>query len=127
DTSEAVAWATFYRSVLEERGVVILLPEDLAEAAELTVLSPGETYGTLTVFPEGRRIEGVGPRDVVIASSAPGELDLVAGLITTLPQNEFSHGNLRFLEMGVPNAVVPDIRDWPEVEALDGSLVRLVA
>ncbi len=119
--------AEFYREVLAAKGVTVVLPEDLAAASGVDILVEGEAYGYLNVVPDGQALEDYGPRDVVVVRSAPSDLSIVAALITADPQNEFSHVNLRLGEKGIPNASIPGIYTWPDLDAKQSLLVHVVA
>ena len=115
------------RPALAEADVDVLLPEDLRPGLVAETYVPGEGYGTLLVVPEGELVREYGPRDIVIAPSAPNDISLVAGLVTKDPQNVHSHVNLRLAEKQVPSASVPGIYDNALVAAYAGKLVHLVA
>jgi pyruvate,water dikinase len=66
-----------------------------------------------------------GPRDLVVMEGALEDLGLVAGLVTSLPQNVHSHVNLRMREKKIPNARVSDIFADGVLAQLDGKLARL--
>lgn len=119
--------AEFYRDVLAAKGVTVVLAEDLAAASGVDILVEGEAYGYLNVVPDGQKLHDSGPRDVVVVRSAPVDLSIVAALITADPQNEFSHVNLRLGEKRIPNASIPGIYAWPDLEAKQSLLVHLVA
>jgi pyruvate,water dikinase len=115
------------REALLERGVPVLLPDDLIAGLGAEVYSEGESYGYLRIVPEGEPIEDYAPREVLIASSAPNDIGIVSGLITKNPQSLHSHVSLRLREKATPNASVPDIYDNAFVHTLDGSLVHVIA
>ncbi|MCB9681696.1 MAG: hypothetical protein H6733_09515 [Alphaproteobacteria bacterium] len=71
-------------------------------------------------------LDDLGPDDVVIASHAPPELSIVAGLLTDAVQSAHSHLNLRLAEKGTPSATVPDIVDTVRDAGLVGTLVHVV-
>jgi pyruvate, water dikinase len=117
------------QTALRARGVDFALHEQLKPAVGAESYSVGEAYGFLRVVPAGQSVAAVaaeaGPRDIVIAESASEDLGLVAGLVTTLPQNIHSHLNLRLREKKIPNARIADILRDQAVTTLDGRLARL--
>lgn len=115
------------RDQLRERGVPVLMPEELRAGLGAEVYSEGESYGYLKIVPAGEPIEDYAPRDVLIASSAPNDISIVSGLITASPQSMHSHVSLRLREKNVPNASVPNIYENAFVQTLDGRLVHVVA
>jgi hypothetical protein len=110
---------------LAERGIATLFPSDLIPDLEHVAYSEGEGYGYLRVVPEGEPLDTYGPRDVVVVTSAPNDISVVAGLITKNPQNALGHVNLRLHEKGIPNAAVPDIYEASWLTALDTRLVHI--
>ena len=64
------------------------------------------------------------PREVVIFAALPNELPRVAGIISTVPQTQLSHVNLRAVQNGIPNAFIRDALDEPDIADLIGSYVR---
>ena len=112
---------------LLERGVPMLMPEELRAGLGAEIYSEGEAYGHLRILPESAPIEDYAPREVLIASSAPNDIGIVSALITANPQSLHSHVSLRLREKQIPSASVPDIYDNAFVQALEGSLVHVVA
>jgi hypothetical protein len=111
---------------LAGRGVDVVDWATLRPGVTAEGYSLGEGYGFLRMVPRGKPPIDYGPRDVLVADSAPVDLGLVAGLVTALPQNLHSHVNLRLREKMIPNASVPAIYDNTVVALLDGKLVHLV-
>ena len=120
-------YVRFYQSVLASKGVTVVYPDELAINNQIDVLSEGEAYGYLRVIPQGSTVRDYGPRDIVVATSAPNGLSIVAGLITANPQNRYSHLNLRLLGKATPNAVISNVYDSEDILALNGRLVRFEA
>lgn len=112
---------------LERAGVPVLEPSALRPGLGAEVYTEGEAYGHLRIVPEGAALEDYGPKDVVIATSAPNDVSLLSGLITAHPQSLHSHVNLRLREKSIPNASAPDIYDNQLVQSLAGELVHLRA
>jgi pyruvate,water dikinase len=116
-------------AALKARGVDFALRSQLAPDVGAESYSLGKAYGFLRVVPAGQSVQVVideaGPRDIVIAESATDELGLVAGLITTLPQNIHSHLNLRLREKKIPNARIGGILGDQAIVNLDGRLAYL--
>lgn len=113
--------------ILEAGDVDVLMPEALRPGLTAEIYVQGEGYGTLRVVPEDELVLDYGPRDIVIAASAPNDISVVQGLVTRDPQNVHSHVNLRLAEKGVPSASVAGIYDNALVQTYDGKLVHLVA
>jgi pyruvate,water dikinase len=120
---------TANQAALAARGIDFASHEQLKPAGGAESYSLGKAYGFLRVVPVGQSVlavaEEAGPRDIVIAESASDELGLVAGLITTLPQNIHSHLNLRLREKQIPNARVANILQDQAIASLDGRLAYL--
>jgi pyruvate,water dikinase len=127
DGAAQTAHVRSVRAALQERGVPVLMPDELAQSLGAQVYSEGEAYGYLRVVARGEPLDEHGPRDVIVVQSAPGDLALAAALISEHPQSEHSHLNLRLREKGVPNASLPDVYQNALVEALAGSLVHVTA
>jgi len=113
------------RDALEERGIAVLLPRDLIPDSGHVAYSEGEGYGYLHVVPDGEALDTYGPRDIVVVTSVPNDISIVAGLISKNPQNELGHVNLRLHEKGIPNAAMPSVYGAPWVESLASKLVHL--
>lgn len=114
------------RAALTARGIALVRPSELLPELEHVAYSEGESYGYLHVVPEGEALATHGPRDVVVVTSAPNDISVVAGLISKNPQNELGHVNLRLHEKGIPNAAMSSVYDAPWVTALDEKLVHVV-
>lgn len=113
------------RTALAKQGIAAISPNELSLALGGKVYSPGEGYGFLRL-PTATNPQ-VGRRDIVVFSSAPPDLGIVAGVVSELPQSLHSHLNLRLKEKQIPNASLPGILSNPVLQSLEGSLVRLVA
>jgi hypothetical protein len=111
--------------VLAGRGVAVGDLERLRPVVGAEGYSLGEGLGYLRIVPRGRRADSYGPRDVLVTEGTFEDLGLVAGLITSLPQNVHSHVNLRLREKQIPNARIPQVYDNPALAMLDGRLIRL--
>jgi pyruvate,water dikinase len=110
---------------LRGRAVDVIDPILLRPGGGAEGYSLGESYGYLRIIPRGQRPTDYGPRDVLVTEGTSEDLSLVAGLITSLPQNLHSHVNLRLREKMIPNARVPDIYQNQVVSLLDGKLVHV--
>jgi pyruvate,water dikinase len=110
---------------LAARGVDVLDLRMLRPGGGTESYSLGESYGYLRIVPQGQRALDYGPRDVLVVEGSSEDLSLVAGLVTSLPQNLHSHVNLRLREKMIPNARVPDIYQNQVVTLLDAKLVHL--
>jgi len=113
------------RDALADRGIAVLLPSDLIPDFGHVAYSEGEGYGYLHLVPEGEALDTYGPRDIVVVTSVPNDISVVAGLVSMNPQNELGHVNLRLHEKGIPNAAMPNVYDAPWVAALASKLVHL--
>jgi hypothetical protein len=112
-------------STLATKGVDVIDPAALRPADGAEGYSLGEGYGFLRIVPAGVKASDYSPRDVLVTESPPEDLSLVAGLVSSLPQNLHSHVNLRLREKMIPNARVPDIYQNRVVSLLDGKLVHI--
>ncbi len=109
---------------LEAASVAWIRPEQLAPSLKAEVYSAGEAYGYVRkVTPD--QLGEVGPRDVVIADVAPGELGIVSALITANVQSSVSHLNLRLREKRIPNAAAPQLFESGFFDSLEGTLVHV--
>ena len=109
---------------LADVGLLVATPAELAgDATE--IYSRGTTFGTLTLVPTGTSLGDYGPRDLLVLESAPNDIGIVAGLITSQPQNLHSHVNLRLDEKDLPNARIKSATTSQKLIRLDGQLVRL--
>jgi len=113
-------------AILEAGDVDVIMPEALRPGLTAEAYVQGEGYGTLRVVPADELVLDYGPRDILIAASAPNDISVVQGLVTRDPQSVHSHVNLRLAEKGVPSASVSAIYDNALVRTYDGKLVHLV-
>lgn len=114
-----------YRLALEAGDVDTLGPDQLRPGLIAEPYVQGVGYGTLRLVPETSPALEWGPRDIVIAASAPNDISLVAGLVTRDPQNPHSHVNLRLAEKQIPSASVSTIYDNELVATYADKLVKL--
>jgi pyruvate,water dikinase len=111
---------------LAAAGITVAAYASLAPDVEAEGYSVGDGYGYVRVVPPGGSLPpDLGPRDLLIVEGASEEIGLVAGLVTALPQNVFSHLNLRLREKGVPNARVSNIFEDRTLAEIDGRLAHL--
>lgn len=129
-----VAEGPAQRELIQERvaefaaaGIVATDAATLAGDIESEVYSEGTGYGTLVIVPADQRLVEYGPRDVLVLESAPNDIGVVSGLITSQPQNLHSHVNLRLDEKDIPNVRIPNATESPLLLGLEGRLVRLEA
>lgn len=120
----ALAVAERSAAQLAEAGVVWTTPRQLQSGVRATIYSDGEAYGYVRHL-TGSDVSTVSPRDVVIASAAPGELGLVSALVTEQTQSSVSHLNLRLREKHIPNAAAPELFESGFFESLEGTLVHV--
>lgn len=120
----ALAFAEQASEALTQAGVVWIAPRQLQPDVAATVYSDGEAYGYVRHVTDGD-VAAVTPRDVVVASGAPGELGLVAALVTEQVQSSVSHLNLRLREKHIPNAAAPGLFDSGFFESMEGVLVHV--
>jgi pyruvate,water dikinase len=108
-------------------GIPVLYRDQLTRG-EYAAYSVGENYGYLHIVPEGTRpdVEAIGPEDVLVVEGAPANLSLVAGLISSELQPEYSHTNLRLREKGIPNAYWAHVYEDESILALKDQLVHVV-
>jgi hypothetical protein len=111
---------------LRGAGITVVAHAALAPDVEAEGYSVGDGYGYVRVLPPGGSLPPeLGPRDLLIVEGASEEIGLVAGLVTALPQNVFSHLNLRLREKGIPNARVSNIFEDRTLAQIDGRLAHL--
>ena len=110
-----------------DAGIVATDAASLAGEVEFEIYSDGVGYGTLVVVPPTEPLGDYGPRDVLVLESAPNDIGVVAGLITSQPQNLHSHVNLRLQEKGIPNARIPNATESRLLTGLADRLVRIEA
>jgi hypothetical protein len=126
DGPAQLTFLTRNRQALADEGVASLFPQDLIDPTRPIAYSTGEGYGTLRVVPPGQPLVDYGPHDVVVVESVPNDISVVAGLLSSNPQNELGHVNLRLREKGIPNAALPVVYDSEFVRDLSGKLVHVV-
>lgn len=110
---------------LSDGDVDVLAPEQLRPGLSAESYVTGVGYGTLRIVPPNQIAINYGPRDILIAASAPNDISIVSGLVTRDPQNPHSHVNLRLAEKQVPSASVAAIYDNELVRTYAGKLVKL--
>ena len=106
----------------EDNQIPLLFDRDVFGDSSYTALNRGESYGKLRVMSED---DLPGPQDIVIYNTLPNDVPRVGGIITTVPQTQLSHANLRAIQEGIPNAFILDALTDVEIEPLIGSYVRL--
>ena len=105
---------------LQESRMDLLFDDDIYTTT-FTPLNPGEGYGLLrSLEPDDRP----NPRDVVIYETLPNELPPVSGIISTVPQTQLSHVNLRAIQNGIPNAFISYAMEDSQIPGLIGKYVR---
>ncbi len=120
----ALAAAEKVSAELEAASVAWIRPEQLVPSLQAEVYSAGEAYGYVRkVTPD--QVGEVGPRDVVVADVAPGELGIVSALVTAHVQSSVSHLNLRLREKRIPNAAAPQLFASGFFDSLEGTLVHV--
>lgn len=110
---------------LAQGDVDVLAPEQLRPGLTAESYVTGVGFGTLRIVPQDQLALSYGPRDILIAASAPNDISIVSGLVTRDPQNPHSHVNLRLAEKQVPSASVAGIYDNELVRTYAGRLVKL--
>lgn len=113
------------KPTLEEGDVDVLAPEQLRPGLVAESYVQGVGYGTLRIVPEDQLALSYGPRDILIAASAPNDISIVAGIVTRDPQNPHSHVNLRLAEKQIPSAAVVGIYNNELVRTYADKLVKL--
>lgn len=109
---------------LAAAGIAWIRPSQLQASLEASVYSAGEAYGYVRRVTSDN-IADIGPRDVVVAETAPGELGLVAALLTEQVQSGVSHLNLRLREKRIPNAAAPQLFASGLLDSLEETLVHV--
>ena len=95
--------------------VNLVFDKDIHPETNFMALNPGEGYGLLRNLDSDERPNS---RDVVIYEALPNELPRVAGIISTVPQTQLSHVNLRALQDSIPNAFIPGALEDDTVSGL---------
>lgn len=124
ESNLALAAAEQKAAELAAAGVSWIRPSQLQGPVDASVYSTGEAYGYVRKVTSAE-INDVGPRDVVVTSAAPGEIGLVAALVTEQVQSSVSHLNLRLREKRIPNAAAPQLFASGLIDSLEGSLVHV--
>ena len=122
----ALSAAQQHSDELASLGVPWVEPSQLQNSVEAAIYSAGEAYGYVRHITDGDSPE-VGHRDVVVAEAAPGELGIVAALVTRQVQSSVSHLNLRLREKRIPNASAPELFASGLFASLEGTLVHVQA
>lgn len=124
---EQEAAARRLQGELEAAGVYVRFADELIER-DYEPYSLGESYGYLHVIPRNESAsDDYGPRDVLVVTSPPTDLTIVAGLITTLPQSVHSHVNLRLGEKEIPNVLLASAYEDERIRQFQNQLVHMVA
>lgn len=140
----------FVRERVDGRLPVLLKPanhgqeEELASISELRVprisshellgtrnrtpLNPGDATGRLRFFRTSEEYaaaeSGLGWADIVAMPCLPDDVPRVAGFLNTAPITPLSHTNVLASGWGIPNAIVRDLEQLIERDALEGAWVR---
>jgi hypothetical protein len=128
--AEGPAQRAFLREHSDElaaAGIFATEAAALAGDSEIEIYSQGTGYGSLVIVPEGQPLVDYGPRDIVVVESAPNDIGIVSGLITSQPQSLHSHVNLRLGEKDIPNVRMAGALESPFLLGLEGRLIRMVA
>lgn len=88
-------------------------------------LVTGVAYGYLRIVRGELDVSTLRPNDIVVAEHVPSELPPVSALVTSGLQAPLAHVAILSRNRGTPDMALRDAVDLPEVQALEGQLVRL--
>ncbi|MFG2652571.1 PEP/pyruvate-binding domain-containing protein [Streptomyces sp. NPDC048436] len=115
-------------AAISELRVPRILSHELFGARTRTPLNPGEATGRLRFFRTHEQYAaaeaGLGWADIVAMPCLPDDVPRVAGFLNTAPITPLSHTNVLASGWGIPNAIVRDLEQLVEKDALDGAWVR---
>ncbi|MEV7405220.1 PEP/pyruvate-binding domain-containing protein [Streptomyces sp. NPDC091267] len=115
-------------TAISEPRVPRILSHELFGNRNRTPLNPGDATGRLRFFrtrAEYAAAEaGLGWADIVAMPCLPDDVPRVAGFLNTAQITPLSHTNVLASGWGIPNAIVRDLEQLVEKDALDGAWVR---
>lgn len=88
-------------------------------------LVTGVAYGYLRIVRGELDVSTLRPNDIVVAEHVPSELPPVSALVTSGLQAPLAHVAILSRNRGTPDMALRDAVNLPEVQALEGQLVRL--
>ena len=127
---------TFHRphvvqiSEVNAAGFATITESEMIEAAGgalVSVLNPGTAIGYLERVNVGESASSLTLRHIAVLEDTPERVPPVSGIITLEPQTPLSHINLLAKNRGTPNVSTARIELVPNLEALLGKLVKMVA
>lgn len=115
-------------AAISELRVPRISGHELFGARNRTPLNPGDATGRLRFFRTSEEYTaaeaGLGWADIVAMPCLPDDVPRVAGFLNTAPITPLSHTNVLASGWGIPNAIVRDLEQLVEKDALDGAWVR---
>jgi hypothetical protein len=106
--------------------VAVVSTGQLFEGIDYQPVNPGTSMGRLRFVRDHELVTGyIDFREVVVLESLPGDLPVVAGIVTTTFQTPLSHVNVLAQNRGTPNMALRGAWDDPGLRALEGRWVRL--
>jgi hypothetical protein len=119
----------FYANSTERAGcstVPVITSDELYAGQNYQPLNVEENYGFLKkVDKDELKNSYLGRHDIVLLNTIPGEIAVVAGIITTEFQTPLSHINVLSHNRGTPNMALRDGWTNPTLNTLIGKLVHL--
>jgi pyruvate,water dikinase len=108
-------------------GVSIKTTEELFAQIDYQPLNPGTAIGRLR-FVKSSALDTtyVGFRDIVVIDASPGDISVVAALISEEFQTPLSHVNVLAQNRGTPNMGLRKAMTNPALRALEGKWIELV-
>jgi hypothetical protein len=107
-------------------GVRIKTTEELFAAIDYQPLNPGTAVGKLRFVHSADLVTTyVGFRDIVVLDTSPGDISVVAAIISEEFQTPLSHINVLAQNRGTPNMGLRKAMSNPQLLALDGKWVSL--
>ncbi|MEU6123810.1 PEP/pyruvate-binding domain-containing protein [Streptomyces sp. NPDC047123] len=114
-------------AAVSEQRVPRILSHELFGNRTRTPLNSGEATGRLRYFRTHEEYAaaeaGLGWADIVAMPCLPDDVPRVAGFLNTAPITPLSHTNVLASGWGIPNAIVRDLEQLVERDALDGAWV----
>ena len=102
-------------------------PQTISFLYPYMAYNTGEAYGYLRIFDDGEKDPQADPTDIIVLTRLPFDIPLVAGIISSAPQNSLSHINVLSRNRGTPNVYIRYASENSDLQQMEGKLVHLVA
>ncbi len=110
-------------ATLASIGVKPFTLSEVAAGQKMVIMNKGKSIGILRIMPPKSDVNALSEMDIALFEELPLDLTVVAGTITTAPQDVGSHINLKSQERKTPNVV--DLEAVSRWKSLDGKAVEM--